>query len=886
MSLLVGQRETLNYLTIAGLERQTGCTREEFPLFVVKELMDNALDACEHLRSPDVDLRVVSEEESLKISVCDNGEGLSDADIDRIRQCFRIVPSARYFRRLVSRGAVGNAWACMLGIAYVTTNPSVPFHASIRSAKGSADLAVRYDEARDSVDVMATQREKTTVTEVTLYVEKPDDAGTLSYELQGLAKQYRLLNPHVKIHAAFHLDKNQWELSYPVVCPRRKQTVSPRSNIWLYSTKEFRELVFAIVRLAVAGRLPVTVAQLMREEFQDVEAKRIRQDILSRTLTLESSPRSLQRLYNAMRSASLIPRADSLPRSLEKHAFKKVVSQTYGAPKQVQFVESWQCTRVNGVYMPVLLQVGLANVPALGRREICIGANHAPKIHDPFPFSFQVDDEQDRFELDKILSKNQLARESPAVMLVNIVCPNLRYLDPAKRELDLCGLGRTLRPLVEQVCRIYPSWRRRVLGFFRVGPIRLLLREELQKRSRQLSQSKDGKIEEDEILPQQALWYKLRLQLANSSPQILEDAEKMHKMRDDFPTQVVAEAKKLGRTREELGIYAAARAEQYFRNQVNSVSWRAVDDLAKLGSDVIFIEKEGIAEALAPFAARRGIALINSRGYASHYARRLMQIARAAGANGFVLTDLDVDGLVISVNQKEVPRIGLDDRLLRKLNLTRSQLAEPYKLRKGDLTKVQKLRISRELKIFLRTRRVELDSVLGAVGAARMWKALEERILEMSPVRNLARSVDPQVKVAEIQTCLNAINELLKELGEPARAAILSSPRLLRFKGLYNGARTIDDLELEVEAAVGKELRNNKVVRELVSKLSEAADIAKRPAPVKRAVARPITLDEMYTRKDVESATLKVMQEVGGDILAQMVVKDIMEELKRVRETL
>jgi len=879
MSVLFGRRASLNYLTAKGLEAQTGLTREWFPYVVAKELIDNALDACEWVSQPRVSVRAYSEE-SLKITVSDNGTGLSQEDIDSIRECFHIIPSTKYFQRTVTRGALGNAWACLLGIAYTTSGPGASIHASIRSSKASANLTVRYDEARDVVNVIATPQKTSVITEITVVVGKPSDTSLLRSELEQLVKEYRLLNPHIEFRAFFHVDEHPWKAAYPII-RRRRFTKSSHSNVHLYEAKEFRELVYALLRrLGEKGELGI--AELARDQLERVRTSRIKQDLLSKRLTLRSSPQTIQQVYKAIRSASQIPTPDNLHGFLNKRAFKKALTDTYGEPKQVHFLERRECLKLNDVYRPILIQVGLADVPSLHRREECFAVNHAPRLFDPFPLS--VEDEQDTVEVDEILSKRQLTEERAALILVNIVSPNLRYQDPAKNRLELGGIGSIVRRALEDTCNVYPKWRKKALGFLKVGPIRLLLREELQRRDKLLRQSKDGKIPEEMVLPQQALWYTLRFKLRETHPEILEDAERMHGMREDFPAQVVAEAEKLGRTREELGMYAAARAEQYFRYKVNSVSWQAITDLAKLGSDVIFVEKEGIAEALAPFAAKRGIALINSRGYASHYAARLMQVARTEGANGFLLTDLDIDGLLMSQNQKDVPRLGLDDELLRKLELNRSELAEPYRPKKGAITKLMKLKIPTELKIFLKTRRVELDSILGAVGPAHMWQAIEMRIVEMFPYRNLARSVDPRVTVKEIQQSLDAIQASVKKIGDPLRTVLLSSSQLRNFKGFYNGTLTIYDLERELEARIENGLRTNEVIRELTAKLTALSPLIEKAKPARERTVEPEVPRELYTGKEVESVVMRAAEEFLGQTPAvDIIVQDIMKELKKLR---
>ena len=57
--------------------------------------------------------------------------------------------------------------------------------------------------------------------------------------------------------------------------------------------------------------------------------------------------------------------------------------------------------------------------------------------------------------------------------------------------------------------------------------------------------------------------------------------------------------KKIGIKREDLDIIAGARAELYFNGEWSSVSFDAINDLAGVGTDIIFIEKAGVPTNMA-----------------------------------------------------------------------------------------------------------------------------------------------------------------------------------------------------------------------------------------------------------------------------------------------
>jgi hypothetical protein len=84
---------------------------------------------------------------------------------------------------------------------------------------------------------------------------------------------------------------------------------------------------------------------------------------------------------------------------------------------------------------------------------------------------------------------------------------------------------------------------------------------------------------------------------------------------------------------------AGESAHMYFRGKRQSVG---IDDSKKLktqGTDILFIEKEVIAEQLSDLAAFYGIALVHGRGFMTEYATEL-----AVAANTTTTTNTDRQG--------------------------------------------------------------------------------------------------------------------------------------------------------------------------------------------------------------------------------------------------
>ncbi len=104
------------YVDLRELQAQTGQARDQFAAVILKELVDNALDACETAGiAPRVTIDVTEDAGILQIAVSDNGTGISPETVKRITN-FQTRTSDKAAYRAPTRGAQGNALKTVLGI--------------------------------------------------------------------------------------------------------------------------------------------------------------------------------------------------------------------------------------------------------------------------------------------------------------------------------------------------------------------------------------------------------------------------------------------------------------------------------------------------------------------------------------------------------------------------------------------------------------------------------------------------------------------------------------------------------------------------------------------------------------------------------------------------
>jgi DNA topoisomerase VI subunit B len=105
----------LDFCSFKELTAQTGHPPPEWPLVVLKELLDNALDACEEAGiSPEVWVTVGPDH----ITVTDNGPGIPPETVEGVLD-FSVRVSSREAYVSPTRGAQGNALKTVVAMPFV-----------------------------------------------------------------------------------------------------------------------------------------------------------------------------------------------------------------------------------------------------------------------------------------------------------------------------------------------------------------------------------------------------------------------------------------------------------------------------------------------------------------------------------------------------------------------------------------------------------------------------------------------------------------------------------------------------------------------------------------------------------------------------------------------
>jgi hypothetical protein len=298
-----------------------------------------------------------------------------------------------------------------------------------------------------------------------------------------------------------------------------------------------------------------------------------------------------------------------------------------------------------------------------------------------------------------------------------------------------------------------------------------------------------------------------------------------------FKTLLKSICDEFGKKRSELGIITGARAEMYFDGGWRSVSFDAIEELAQNGTDIVFIEKEGIIDELKEHADKYGIAMVNSRGYLVEYAHDLIEAAQESGANIIIITDYDLSGVnLASKCGKHVHWITMDDSTLQYFGLakdkrivvraTNTQLIDHIKEVMQTDERFADLDIE-----FLKTSRIEINAVIAAVGDVRFWKFIMDKLVELYPTRNYNRAIElPSKDTDADETDLypNAIKKLILHIREVVDDAVTETEeKIEREQENIEGFLEVDKKRQENKELVIKTIAESEDIKEIESHATE-----------------------------------------------------------------
>jgi DNA topoisomerase VI subunit B len=417
----------LDFFSEKELVLQTGHDREDWPDVLLKELVDNALDAAEDARVPP-EITVSVEGDSL--SVADNGPGLAPEIVTRILD-FSTRTSSKDFYISPTRGTQGNALKTVLAIPFVLSD-SQSGTVKIESRGVRHVLTVAVDRIRQEPKIEHRQEPSVVKNGAVVTVSACLEDGAQDERFLQRVRNYALLNPH----AAF-VSKDLREPATVNGDWQKWRPGDPTSPHW-YSAEELRALIAAYLKAEQDGG-PVRFVRDFVVEFRGLSGTAKQKRILgelglagTRLADLakdgDVDREIVAQLHAAMQRESRPVKPEALGKIGEKHIRAKLKDMQCNEPSV-----RYQClSGTDAEHRPYMAEIAFGVFEDRKRqRDLICGLNFSPTIGDPFRklAGYQG--------LDGLLSDQFVSEDSPCCVVVHLTAPHLNYTGRGKSTLAL-----------------------------------------------------------------------------------------------------------------------------------------------------------------------------------------------------------------------------------------------------------------------------------------------------------------------------------------------------------------------------------------------------------------------------------------------------------------
>lgn len=428
------------------LVNQTGHCVKDWPLVVLKELVDNALDECEEAGIPPVIDVTVSGD---KITVTDNGRGIPAKTIASALD-YSIRVSSREAYVSPTRGAQGNALKTILPMGYVldgsrgedAAGETVIEAHGVAHCIGFAVDHIRQEPRIEHATEPSAVAAGTRITVTLPGLQRWDNPWTEKHRrdrFTNLARSYAWLNPHLSLrvtwNGAIEVDVTASDPAWSKWLPSW-----PTSAHW-YDKSRFRRYMAA----HIAHRGDTTVRQFI-SELDGLSGTAKQKAVLAET---GASHVALHDFFG--RTRANVTNIAKLLESCKRHSKPVTPARlgTIGKSHLYQILEAAGGEPATFTYtakladddgLPRVLEFafgvhkeGLVAGVSAGRLLVT-GVNWSPGINNPFRQLGRNGE-----GLDAILSQVRADSSRPVIAVLHLACPRIAYTDRGKSAIVVDG---------------------------------------------------------------------------------------------------------------------------------------------------------------------------------------------------------------------------------------------------------------------------------------------------------------------------------------------------------------------------------------------------------------------------------------------------------------
>ena len=422
----------LEFCSEKELTSQTGHERDKWPLVILKELVDNSLDACEEFGvPPQIKIKVDAE----GITIRDNGPGVPVETVEGVLN-YAVRVSNREAYVSPTRGAQGNALKTILAMPFVLNGNCGRVDIGARGQQHEISFSV--DPIRQEPMITRATRQAQDVKKGTcITVWWPDSACSELRDAEAqflqLADDYTVLNPHLTMAIEWFGRKS---------CAKATDTnwrkwgpSEPTSPHW-YGREHLERLIAAYVAHDRDRDSDRSVREFVKE-FRGLTASAKQKAVLEAT---GLSRTNLSHLANGHGLDHEI--VENLLVSMQQHTkpVKPVQLGVIGKDHLVKRFQDMGCEMESFRYkkvaevdddgLPTVVETafGWRGEESEEERRIITGLNWSPGIVNPFRTLGDTYGDG----LGALLERQHAGENEPIIFFLHCACPRIAYTDRGK----------------------------------------------------------------------------------------------------------------------------------------------------------------------------------------------------------------------------------------------------------------------------------------------------------------------------------------------------------------------------------------------------------------------------------------------------------------------
>jgi hypothetical protein len=439
----------MEFCTEEELVAQTGHEAHKWPLVMIKELVDNAIDAAEEAEvAPIIKITITAGKRGkpTRIVVEDNGLGIPAATITGVID-YTVRVSSREAYISPTRGRQGNALKTILPMAYVLGGKGKgETWIEARGRKHRIPFTVNQIKQEPIVHNVRGRSRVTTGTRVTVFWPDNDDAVVDREEIKDLITQYIWVNSHLTMQ--FTLDGKSLIYHRATSPDWTKYRACDATSAHWYALEQFERYAGALIardQEGRRGRRKYTVREFIAQ-FRGMSATEKQREILRELgashMTLarffgsetQVNHRRMEKLLALLQEHTRAVRPELLGVIGEEHLRQMIVSAG-GEPKSFKYFAS---PNHDAGGLPYIVEIATCPYKkwVAGKQEnrgrmLITGVNFSATLENPFE-SFKGME-----RMDEILTDLRAGSRAPVIVCVHYACPHIEYLDRGKSRIGL-----------------------------------------------------------------------------------------------------------------------------------------------------------------------------------------------------------------------------------------------------------------------------------------------------------------------------------------------------------------------------------------------------------------------------------------------------------------